>query len=101
MAATHDTPIHRAEASPRTVPFTTFGVGLGLLAHGMFNRLRRRPVGYQPWYFLINAAVGGALLHYTARVYDDITDTMETRFSGFARLPSWMHDQLTPEQLGE
>jgi hypothetical protein len=77
------------------------GAGLGCLAHGMFNSARKRPVSYQPWYFVINAVAGGALLYYTARMYDDITETMDKHYSGFSRLPSWLHDQLTPEQLGK
>jgi hypothetical protein len=101
MAAAHSTKTHRPDRYPRTPAMTMLGAGLGCLAHGMFNSARKRPVSYQPWYFVINAVAGGALLYYTARMYDDITETMDKHYSGFSRLPSWLHDQLTPEQLGK
>jgi len=94
-----DGAVYRAETAPRAPVMTTLGVGLGVLAHGMFNRLRKRPVGYQPWYFALNAVVGGALLAYAGEVYDGVAATMDRRYSGYARLPSWMHDSLTPQQL--
>lgn len=100
MEAAETPHLYRPEHAPRTGPMTTLGVGLGVLVHGMFNRARKRPAGYQPWYFVINGVVGGALLYYTARVYDDVTDTMDKRYSGYARVPGWLHDQLSPAQLG-
>lgn len=93
-------PLARPESASRVAGMTALGVGLGLLSHGIFNTLRRRPVSFQPWYFVINGLVAGATLNHAAHVYDDVTETLRDRFKGFARLPTWVHDRLSPEELG-
>ncbi len=89
------------EAKPSRVGgMTALGIGLGLLSHGMVNTLRRRPVSFQPWYFVIKAAIGGTVLNYAGHVYDDVEYYTAKDERIHSRLPSWMTDALTPEQIG-
>ena len=75
--------------------------GLGLLSYGIFNSLRGRPAAYQPWrgavFTLVGAYLGGRL----GRLYADTAAELNVQYGGTARLPSWMHGQLTAEQLRE
>ena len=73
--------------------------GLGVLAYGIFNSLRGRPAAYQPWRGVLFAAVGGFLGSRLGRLYADTAAELNEQYGGTARLPSWMHGQLTTEQL--
>lgn len=73
--------------------------GLGVLSHGVFNSLRRRPALYQPWWHVLLGAGGLYFGHWLGKLYDDTGDELNRQYAGSARLPSWMHGRLNPEEL--
>lgn len=55
----------------------------------------------EPWWHVIIGAAGAYAFYRLASTYDDTTDALNKLYSSSARLPSWMHSQLSQEQLGE
>jgi hypothetical protein len=49
---------------------------------------------------VINAAVGAGVMHWVAVKYDGTAAFMATQMGSYAKLPTWIHDQLTPDELG-
>jgi hypothetical protein len=49
----------------------------------------------------MNACIGGYLCGELGAYYDDVQRWMDLHFSAHARMPQWVHQYMSPEQLGE
>jgi hypothetical protein len=75
--------------------------GLGVLSQLIFNRMRRRPAMYQPWWHVTLGAVGAAGGHWMGRVYDDTAAVVDEEARYKATTPSWVMSSLSAEERGE
>ncbi len=74
---------------------------LGMVSHGLYNSLRRRPALYQPWWHAILGVVGWSVGGYLGKLYDDTSDELNRQYRTVGRLPSWMHSRLSEDELSE
>jgi len=75
--------------------------GLGVLSQLIFNRMRRRPALFQPWWHVALGAGGGYFGYRIGLMYDDVAAAMDTQHSLMGRNPSWATETLSPAAQSE
>ena len=122
-------PKERPQTASRIPYFVPMGAILGAMVQVSVNLMRRKPVMFgeeqprtqaspagaaaisldarphphpaEPWWHVFNAATGGYLFYHLAVKYDATSGFMETQFASYSKLPSWVYNQLSQEELGE
>ena len=54
----------------------------------------------EPWWHVLNALGGAAMLNWVAHKYDGTHAFMQTQLGAYAKLPTWAYDALNEEELG-
>lgn len=72
---------------------------LGVASMAVTNKLRKRPLMFQPWLHLTAAVVGAYAGSKLGTLYDDIAVIAEKQVESKRILPSWAYGSLSAEEL--
>lgn len=73
--------------------------GLGVLSQLIFNRMRRRPALYQPWWHVTLGATGAYFGTRLGAMYDDVAAAADAQNALLGRNPSWASEMLSPAAI--
>lgn len=72
---------------------------IGVAAMGVTNKLRKRPLLFQPWLHVTAAIVGSYAGSKLGTLYEDVAVIAEKQIDSRRILPSWAYGRLSADEL--